>query len=72
LSPYSKVAGITGLPQISLRFLAREDWDFLERFLDMSTVVHILQNASLASRQAFHALFQSLKDSDSGGEALYQ
>ena len=57
--------------EISRIMIAREDWDFLERLLDMSTVVYIFQNASLASRHAFHALFDSLKDSESGGEVLY-
>jgi hypothetical protein len=36
--------------EISKIMIAREDWDFLERLLDMSTVVHIFQNASFASR----------------------
>jgi hypothetical protein len=58
--------------EISKIMIAREDWDFLERLLDISTVVQILQNASLASIHAFHALFDYLKDSESGGEALYQ
>ena len=53
--------------EISKIMIAREDWDFLERLLDMSTVVHIFHNASFASRSAFHALFHSLADSDSGG-----
>jgi len=52
--------------------IAREDWDFLERLLDMSTVVHIFQNASERSRLRFHEVMTSLKDSESGGEALFQ
>ena len=36
--------------EISKIMIAREDWDFLERLLDMSTVVHIFNNASFASR----------------------
>lgn len=36
--------------EISKIMIAREDWDFLERLLDMSTVVHIFHNASFASR----------------------
>ena len=51
--------------------IAREDWDFLERLLDMSTVVHIFQNASHRSRMAFHEIMCALKDSESGGDAIF-
>jgi hypothetical protein len=52
--------------------IAREDWDFLERLLDLSTTLDLLKNASNDQRLAFHQVFQHLQHSESGGNQIYQ
>jgi hypothetical protein len=52
--------------------IAHEDWDFLERLLDLSTTIDLISNAGPNSRQKFNDVFQSLKDNESGGENIYQ
>jgi hypothetical protein len=52
--------------------IAREDWDFLERLLDLSTTMDLIGNAGPNSRQKFNEVFQNLKDNESGGENIYQ
>ena len=51
--------------------IAREDWDFLERLLDMSTTIELVTNASPASKAKFHELFSSLQKQE-GAEYIYQ
>jgi len=52
--------------------IAREDWDFLERLLDLSTTMDLIGNAGRNSREKFNGVFQALKESESGGENIYQ
>ena len=52
--------------------IAREDWDFAERLLDLSTTMDLIGNAGPNSRQKFNQVFQALKDNQSGGENIYQ
>ena len=52
--------------------IAREDWDFAERLLDLSTTMDLIRNAGPNSRQKFNQVFQALKDNQSGGENIYQ
>ncbi len=52
--------------------IAREDWDFLERLLDLSTTMDLIGNAGLNTRLKFHQVFSSLKENESGGEHIYQ
>lgn len=51
--------------------IAREDWDFLERLLDLSTTMDLIGNAGRNSREKFDGVFQALKESESGGENIY-
>ena len=52
--------------------IAREDWDFAERLLDLSTTMDLIGNAGPNSRQKFNQVFQALKDNERGGENIYQ
>ena len=52
--------------------IARDDWDFLERFLDMSVTMDVLKNASKTSRLKFHESMLALKDGASGSDYIYQ
>ena len=52
--------------------IAREDWDFVERLLDLSTTMDLIGNAGPNARQQFDKVFQDLKDNESGGEHIYQ
>ena len=51
--------------------IAREDWDFLERLLDMSTTIDILKNSPKKARLEFHEVMSSLQET-SGAEYIFQ
>jgi len=51
--------------------IAREDWDFMERLLDLSTTIDLIGNAGPNARLRFHEVFDALKDNESGGEHIY-
>jgi hypothetical protein len=52
--------------------IASEDWDFVERLLDLSTTMDLVSNAGTNSREKFNEVFQALKDNESGGQNIYQ
>ncbi len=52
--------------------IAREDWDFLERMLDLSTTIDLISNAGTTFRMKFHNLMAPLEINESGGEQIFQ